>query len=303
MNTILLTGATGFLGSHLLDALVDRNYNVVILKRTTSNTWRIEQCLDKVKSYDIDKISIKDIFEENSIQTIIHLATFYKKKDDERDVAEMINVNITFPASLLQYAIRYNVKTFINTGTFFEYDCSVLPVTEESKIKAFNFYAKTKIGFESILSTYRDKLKIITLRLFSPYGEKDNEKLLPMLTKKALNNEPIQLSDGLQKLDFIHSSDIVNAYLKVLQNSAEQTGDYDVYNIGFGFPISVRDIVSILEQKLQKDIDVTWGVSSQSDIKIAWADNSKARNKLEWKPQVDIHSGLDKLIKYYQDGV
>jgi len=301
MKTVLLTGATGFLGSHLLESLLKNNYEVVVLKRSTSNTWRIDSLLKEVRVYDVDKQPLQKIFEENSIHTVIHMATLYRKADDGVDVQEMITSNVSFPASLIELGVKYGLKAFINTGTFFECDCSVLPVTEQANTKAFNLYAKTKLAFDAILTTYEKELSIVTLRLFSPYGEKDNYKLIPMLVKKALSGLKIELSDGLQKLDFIYSGDVVNANLKVLEKLEANEPLSKVYNIGFGKPLSVRDVVSILEQKLGRRLDVTWGAVSEYDIPCVWSDISRAKKDLGWEPEIDIYQGLEYMLNYYME--
>ena len=299
MKRILLTGATGFLGSHLLEAMLSRGYEVVVLKRTVSDVWRISHLLHKVNVYDIDMVSLDEILSDNPVDIIVHLATLYKKFDHSNDVAEMVASNVSFPVELLETGVRKGVKGFINTGTFFEYDCSSLPVCEDAKISPFNFYAKTKLAFESILSTYANQLNIKTLRLFSPYGEKDNNKLIPMVIQKALSNERIEFSDGFQKLDFIYASDIVNAYLKSIEKLDSNEAGYRVYNIGSGVAISVREIVSVIEQRLGKMINKKWGAPSKVDIPIVFADISRASKELDWIPKYSISEGIERVIEHY----
>ncbi len=89
--TILLTGATGFLGSHLLHRLLKLNYDVVILKRSTSNTWRIESVLSKIKCYDIDKVAIEKPFEEQKIDAVIHTVTNYGRNNSS--VSTIVDTN------------------------------------------------------------------------------------------------------------------------------------------------------------------------------------------------------------------
>jgi len=304
MKTILLTGATGFLGSHLLEALLLHNYDVIITKRTMSDTWRINHLLHKVNVYNTDVDSINKIFTNNSVDVIIHMATLYRKFDNGQEVKEMVESNVSFPVELLEAAVRHGVKGFINSGTFFEYDCSVLPVNENAKLKPFNLYAKTKLSFETILATYSDLLNIMTLRLFSPYGEKDNLKLIPMVIQKALSNERIELSDGLQKLDFIYAADITDAYIRALARMNEQhEANYKVYNIGSGACVSVREVVSIIEQQLGKTIDKYWGMPSKVDIPIAFADIAQAETDLGWFPSHNIHDGIEKTIEFYKKGL
>jgi UDP-glucose 4-epimerase len=301
-QTILLTGATGFLGSHLLESLLEKGHEVVILKRSTSNTWRIEHLIAQVKSYDLDKISIRDIFASHNIEIVIHLATLYKKFEESSDVAGMVDSNISFPSELLVEAVKSGVKGFINTGTFFEYDCSVQPVGEGSSVQAFNFYAKTKLAFESILKTYSNQLCINTFKLFSPFGEKDNPKLVPLIIKSALNDEHLTLSEGLQKLDFIYVKDIVDAYLQSIERMLQVSfqPEFEVFNLGSGFPLSVRDIVSIIEKSLDCRIDVAWGQASERDVAVIYADIEKAKRLLNWTPINGVKKGILNSIEYYK---
>ncbi len=303
MKTILLTGATGFLGSHLLEALLKADYQVIILKRSTSDSWRIHHVLNKTKVYDLDIYSLHQVFIENSIDIIIHMATLYQKIVNIQEVKQIIDSNISFPAELIELGIRHKVKGFINTGTFFEYDCSVLPVNELSPIKPLNLYAKTKVAFESILETYKNQIMIYTFRLFTPYGEKDNYKLIPMIIQKALADEKIELSEGFQKMDFIYAGDIVEAYMAALEKMLrhEHSNGYQIFNLGSGTSISVREIVSIIEQKLKLSIDKIWGEPSKVDIPIAYSDIRKAKSELGWFPRHSIHDGIEKTIAYYQE--
>jgi len=303
MKKILLTGATGFLGSYLLEALLKAGYRVVILKRSTSDIWRIEHLLNNLKVYNTDTDSLHQVFVENSIDVIIHMATLYRKFDNGQEVKQMIDSNISFPVELLELGIRNKIKGFINTGTFFEYDCSKLPVNESAQIRPFNLYAKTKTAFENILESYSDQLMINTFRLFSPYGEKDNFKLIPMIIQKALSDKKVELSDGLQKMDFIYASDIIDAYMKALSKMFDQrqAGGYQVYNLGSGEGVSVREVVSIIEQQLGKPINKVWGQPSKVDIPVAFADIKKAEAELGWVPKHSIHDGIAKTIEYYQE--
>jgi len=298
---VLLTGATGFLGSHLLEALLKQDYKVVILKRSTSDSWRINHLLGQVKSYDVDVVELERTFREQNIDLVIHLATLYRKFEESTDIDEMVVANISFPAQLLDCAMRHEVKGFINTGTFFEYDCSKLPVDENAPPKPFNFYAQTKLAFENILEFYSEKIPSITLKLFSPYGEKDNQKLIPALIQNILADTEMQLSDGLQKLDFTYAADIVDAYLKACGKVLNKKSGCSTYNIGSGEAISIREIVSILEQQLNRSIKKCWGAPSRVDIPIAIADVTKAQAELGWKPTCTIHKGLQNTYQYYAD--
>jgi len=302
-SLILLTGATGFLGSHILDKLVENGYNVAILKRSWSDTWRINYLLDQIKIFNLDLISLEEIFQSIKPEYVIHLATLYSKFDSDADIDNTYKSNVSFPADLLEIGVKYGLKGFINTGTFFEYDCTQQPINENNPIKPFNLYAQTKLDFELILKSYSEKININTFRIFSPYGERDNNKLIPMLIQKALSKQTIQLSDGMQKLDFIYALDVADAYIEALKVMLlkENLGSYNVYNLGSGIPISVREVVSVVEQNLGEHIDVVWGDPSTVDIPIAYADLSKIKKELSWIPSYSIHQGIANTIDYYRN--
>lgn len=300
IKNIIITGGTGFIGSHVLEKLLNEGINIILLKRSYSDIWRIKNLFNKLIVYDIDIIPLENIFQKNKIDAVIHVATYYKKYHDYNDIENMIFSNITFPTKLLDLCAKYGIKYFINTGTFFEYNIRTLPVKETDGKKPCNLYSSTKISFEDIIKFYRDKVKSITLRIFSPYGEKDNEyKLIPTLIKKAIYNEEVHLSEGFQKLDFIYVKDIANAYYKVLQN-IENLENLESFNIGFGFPYSIREVVSIIQEILNKEIDISWGKPTK-DISICYADINKTKDKLNWKPEYSLKKGLEKTIEYYKD--
>lgn len=303
MKRILLTGATGFIGSHLLESLGENGYEIVVLKRSTSSLWRIENSKYLDNTIDIDCKNLSEVFSEKAFFAVIHLATNYVKDDNAVSIKEMYDSNVTFPSQLIELASRNGVKCFINTGTFFEYDCKFLPVVETSKISPFNLYAKTKVAFENVIQTYSGAMDVFTLRLFSPYGEKDNEKIIPYVICNALKGEKVFLSDGLQKLDFIYVKDIVSAYIKLLDylSKKQKTGSYEVFNLGSGFPVSVREIVSIVSQQLGSQVEVVWGAPSAYDIPIAYSCNQKLLDYLSWSPNYSIHEGIRNTIKYYRD--
>lgn len=309
IKNVLLTGGTGFIGSNLLEALLKNKYNVILLKRSTSNTKKIEPFLRLIKSYDIDSHDLEQIFENEDIDAILHVATYYKKLHDFNDIKPMFYANITFPSMLLDLAKKHNIKRFINTGTFFEYSYKNLPITENTdKTDPFNLYSMTKIAFEKILEEHVKKRyieKAVTLKIFTPYGDKDNEnKLIPFLIKGALSNkDKLQLSEGFQKLDFVYVKDIADAYIKCLNNIDDFQNDYETINIANGFPYSIREIVSVIEDILDTQLKKKWGETSGKDIDIIYADISKAADLLDWKPNYSIHEGLKATVEFYKEAI
>ena len=119
-KTVLLTGATGFLGSHLAYKLLQNNYKVVILKRSFSNIKRIERIINKLYAYNIDIDEVEKAFIENEIDIVIHTATRYSESAFD-DIEKIVETNINYSKDLLKYSLKHNVNYFINTDTFYHH--------------------------------------------------------------------------------------------------------------------------------------------------------------------------------------
>lgn len=298
---ILVTGGTGFIGSHLLEELLNQNKKCILLKRSFSNTWRIDEIIEhkNLVIKDIDKENLADIFSQYDIEGIFHLATFYERSHKSEEIAEMIDSNINFPTQLLENAINNNVKFFINTGTFSEYDLDSSPISENSKLEAFNLYSSTKTAFECILKFYHEKhdLKCATLKLFTPYGPKDDvNKITPYLINKSINKEEILVKSPNKKLDLIYVTDIVDAFITVMENINEFE-NYEAFTLGTGIGTNLKDLLIIIESYLGKNQNVSFGELEDNQV---WCSNKKIKEKLNWQPKIKLEEGIKKTIDYYK---
>ena len=302
---ILITGGTGFIGSHLLHELLSNNYSIVLLKRKNSNVWRIKDILKKIKIYDVNlNTNFKKILSDESVYAIIHLATKHIKiHKNSRDIKKMNESNITFPTLLLDAAVDQNVQFFINTGTFTEYRLKGL-ISERTPLRPYNYYTATKVAFESILNYYvkQNKIKAVTLKLFSPYGEKDTEKIIALLSRSFYDGRKLDLTQGNQKLCFTHVSDIVEAYLRTLSFfKKSRYKKYETFNIGSNESWSIRELVEKLEIISKKTNCVTFGKKTflRDDEVVIKCDVRKAKIMLQWQPKVKIATGLKKTYSYF----
>ena len=165
---ILLTGATGFLGSHLLHALVENGCRVTILKRSFSDTWRINDCLDKVRSYDIDVVPLEKPFEEGGqFDSVVHTAVDYGRSDDA--AIDTFETNLELPLRLIQTAASFNTASFLNTSTFFK--------SASTLYQYLSCYILSKRQFEDWGKIYANQGKI-RLEWFYPSG-REISKFLP----------------------------------------------------------------------------------------------------------------------------
>ena len=288
---ILITGATGFLGSHLLPTLIKKGYDIIVLKRSFSNTRRIQDLFYQIKSYDIDKVDIKKIFDENEIGGIIHLATDYGRKNNN-DISKIIKANIELPTKLLDLGTKYKVNYFINTHTYAD--------------NKYNLYSATKSAFTEIARYFiaNYQVKFINMRLEYMYGEKDDySKFVPFAIKSILEGKEIRATKGEQKRDFIYVQDVVDVYLKILDR-LENIGDEMIeFEIGTGESVSLKYFVSKIEGKIGKKANIKWGEIPyrKNEIFDSKADIKKAKKYLGWSPKYDISNGLKKTIDWYKN--
>jgi len=287
---ILITGATGFLGSHLLPALIEKGYDIIVLKRSFSNTWRIQNVISQIESYDIDKIDIKKIFDENEIGGIIHLATAYGKKSDN-DIIEMFKANIELPAKLLDLGCKYGGIFFINTHTFWNSQYSLYSAMKNSFIEIAKYFSANF------------KVKFINMKLEHMYGEKDGySKFIPFVINNILEGKEIRVTKGEQKRDFIYVNDVVDAYLKVLVSLENISDEIIEFEIGTGESISLKSFVSKTERIIGKRANIKWGAIpyNKNEIFDSKANIEKAKNILGWIPNYNVNSGLKRTISWYK---
>lgn len=303
---ILITGGTGFIGSHLTYRLLSLGHKITLLKRPSSDIWRIKDIARKINMIDIDSLeNLESIFINNDFEAIIHLAAAYiKETNQQKEISQMKIANITFPAKLLKCAVKNKVKCFINTGTCFEYKLSDTKIDESHKIAPYNFYASTKIVFEAFLKSFAEKnyIRGITLKLFYPYGEKDNNnKVIPQMIKAILNKEKIVLTKGGQELDFTYIDDVVNAFVKTLEYiSSKKYGKYEVFNIGADKAYKLQYIGKLLEDLSRNNKSLCFlKPYSLNEIMYVSCNYNKARKLLKWKPETSIIEGTTRIYKYY----
>ncbi|MFC1566310.1 NAD-dependent epimerase/dehydratase family protein [bacterium] len=291
-KTILLTGATGFLGSNLLKRLVaeTENYNVIVLKRSFSNTFRINSIIDKIKYYDLDKLTNVDlVFKENKIDTIIHCATIYGRREIEP--LSLIEANLILPLQLLEIGCKNGVKTFINTDTILD--------------KRVNLYSLSKSQFRDWLTVYKEKMVCLDVALEHFYGPMDDKsKFVTFIIESLLENvDKLELTKGEQERDFIYIDDVVDAFIKILNKSKDLDKGYYDYEIGTGKNIKIKDFIELVKQIVGNDKTIlNFGVLPYRKFEIMKHDvNIREIKKLGWSPKISLEDGLRKIVKFEKE--
>lgn len=297
MKRILLTGATGFLGSNLLNALVkSQKYEIAILKRSFSDTARIDHIIGKVKSYDIDCIDMKQPFEDcNGFDVVVHTATTYGHNDTL--ITTMVESNVLFPIELMELASSYNKSAiFINTDTFFNNE-------ESSKLYSYlSDYTLTKSQFLNWgkLCARENLIKFINVKLFQMYGYNDGKNKFTSFVLESLSNSlnELKLTPGEQKRDFIYIEDVVSAYLLLIDQSDKLGSNFQEFELGNGGSVSIKVFVEEVARIFNSKTKLQFGALPYRENEIMDSTaNLEDLCELGWSPKYSLKDGLSLVIK------
>lgn len=283
-KTILLTGATGYLGSNLLHRLLQQGYNVIVLKRSFSDTFRIDDVLSQTAVYNADTGVIGDVFKNHTIDTIIHCATDYGRKNV--DPIQIIEANLILPVKLLEHARAHGVGHFINTDTILD--------------KRIGHYSLSKRQFCDWLHSYQKHLGCTNIALGHFYGSGDDTtKMVSYLSQKLITNAThIDLTEGAQLRNFIHVDDVVAAFLAILAHQQEHRSGFCEFHVCGEENISIRDFV-ILMQQLSGNVvtELRFGaVPYRENEVMEYSTDVSAIRNIGWKPHYTLRDGIKRML-------
>ncbi len=287
---IFITGGTGFLGSNIINKLLNqKKYDVHVLCRNSSKFVRInKKNLKKIKIYKLEHANLENIFIKNKFDAVIHCATNYGLR--QQDISEIIQPNLILPMRLLDLCKNYNVKAFLNTDTILN--------------KNISNYSLSKYHFTEWLKLFSKEFYCTNIKIEHFFGPKDDDtKFVIYIIKSFLNNLPsIQLTKGIQKRDFVYIDDVVSAINKILNYSLTKKGGFETFEIGSGKNISIKNIVLLIKKLCKNKITKTeFGkLNMRKNDALSVSLNLNKIYKLNWKPKYNLNSSLEKTIKYYK---
>lgn len=283
---LLLTGATGFLGSHLTRMLVSRGHEVLILKRSFSDCSRIIDLLPRLVYFDLDRLPLTEIFSHlKGIDVVIHAATCYGRNGESG--SEVFGANTVFPLSLLELAVSYKVPTFVNTDTSLNRFLNPYALSKRQFSEWGRFYAGGKA------------IHFVNLELEHFYGTGDDEsKFTTHVIRSCVNNLPeLNLSPGEQRRDFIHIDDVQDAYLAVLEAAISSAEHFLNYGVGSGQTVTIRKFVETVHLLANSTTNLNFGALPyrENEVMDACAD-VMALKALGWAPKVSLMEGIVRTI-------
>lgn len=264
MHKVLITGITGFLGSHIAKILIANNIQVVGLKRKDSDIWRCKEFKDEIHWVDIDDQGLfKNQLVKCSFDSIIHGAWIGVESDERNNWIQQTR-NIDFLVALLDVAKIVGVKKIIFLGSQAEYGNIDGKITEDHKTQALNAYGSVKLACLEILKTfcYTNDINWIWLRLFSVFGEKENENwLIPSLIKSMLLDKQMDFTPGEQKYAYLYVKDFALIMNKMVTMSV-QSG---IYNISSNKSRTIKSLIEDIRNSVNPEFILNFGALKYRD--------------------------------------
>jgi len=304
-KTVLVTGADGFIGSHLTEALVRQGLNVrAFVYYNSFNTWGwLDQCAADIKGQfevfpgDIrDPHGVKEAMK--GCDAVLHLAALIAIPFSYNSPDTYVDTNIKGTLNVLQAARELGVNRIIHTSTSEVYGTAqFVPITEEHPMQGQSPYSATKIAADQLAYSFYSSfdLPVVTVRPFNTYGPRQSARaVIPtVITQIASGANKVQLGALSPTRDFSYVQDTVNGFLAAL-NSTNGLGQ--VVNLGSNFEISIRDTVSLIAECMKSTIEITTSEErfrpAKSEVERLWADNSKAKELFGWQPTYSGHDGF-----------
>ncbi len=303
---ILVTGGTGFIGSHLLGALAERNHDVFSLERYVTGRYvlggerRVKTVFGDLRDY----FAVRRIVKEVQPQALIHLASVSPVAYSYDHPSEVLEANFLGTVNIAEACLREvpHFKQFLFASTSETYGNSETPKTEETPQNPNSPYAVSKLAAEKYLLYMRDAygFPITVLRPFNTYGRKDNTHfVVERVVVQMLRGQTVKLGDPNPVRDFLYVDDHVNAYLSCF---ATEKALGEVFNFCTGRGISIREVTDLLKQLIGFSGEIQWDTIPQRplDIQVLVGDYSKAARVLTWGPKIPLEEGLRLTVEYWR---
>ncbi len=298
---VLLTGAGGFIGSHVARRLVAEGCDVFAVHRPDTTPWRLQDLWTVLHPVACDLMSpgaVDRCVEQTQPDLCIHLAWYVEPGQYLRSLENLKWV--TASLRLAEALARHGCRRFVGAGTCFEYDRAVGRLTETDPTRPTSLYAASKLGLFLVLEQLASVtgMQVAWLRFFYLFGPfEDERRLVPSVVRALLEGKQAQVTQGTQVRDFLHVEDAAAAV-----SAVAHSGLSGPVNIGSGRPVTVREVVTILGATLGRPDAIAFGAVPDDPTVPAYvcAEIRRLRESTAWTPRHNLESGLHDVAAWWQ---
>jgi nucleoside-diphosphate-sugar epimerase len=298
---VLITGATGFLGSHLARRLVRDGHDVHVLARPSSTLHRLgpERASMTVHVLETESTAVRAAVSSSRPEVVFHLASLFRDQHAPEDVRPLILSNVLFGAELLDAMTAEGVNRLVVAGTSWQH-------YEDAEYDPACLYAATKQAFRDLLTFWSNTtpLRTVVLELFDTYGAGDERpKVIPLLLTMARDprRREVAFSEGHQLLDFVHVDDVVEALIQAGGLTGTlPAGATETYTVRSGEAVSLRQLAALVESLAGHPLPIRWGARAERAREVR-RPSSRGERLPGWSPRISLRDGIQQLVAALAD--
>lgn len=294
---VLVTGAAGFIGSFVVQELLDHQFSVVAIDNLSNGKKSRVPRNATFYEADITNSETEEIFQLEKPDYVIHLAAQTSVLDSVENPIADCQANILGTLYTLKYANQFNIKKCVFASSAAVYgNPSALPIKEDSKLSPLSFYGLSKVSAENYVRLYEKMfgLKSCILRFSNVYGPNQESGVISNFLHRINKNEPPIIHNGNQTRDFVYVKDVASACLTALVS--HETG---VFHISSGIERTINEVSKLISQISNTEIEPIVKELDAAEIKRSVLSNEKAKRLLQWEPFYSLEEGLEEVIQSY----
>lgn len=302
---VLVTGGAGFIGSHVVDRLVEEGHNVVVVDNLSSGKRKNVNRSASLYKLDIQSGRLERVFRNERPNVVIHLAAQISVRRSVEDPVFDAQVNVLGTMNVLQQAVRHGARkvVFSSSGGAIYGEQETYPAPESHATNPLSPYGISKLCGEHYLSYFQriSGIQVVSLRYANVYGPRQDPEgeagVIAIFIQKMLNNEqPIINGNGRQTRDFVFVDDVAEANLAAMGQDS-----YGVYNVGTGAETSINELFRMLASLTCSGCKEVHGPAKSGEQMRSVIDPSKIRQELGWDPKVELTEGLKKTVTFFRE--
>lgn len=298
---IIVTGGSGFLGTHMIRALREAGHEVKNIDLKQSRDANVETTIADIRNKDQMIQEIKDA------EAVFHFAGLIEAGASVDRPQEYIDTNISGTLSVLEAMKHNNIRTIIFSSSAAIYGEPInIPIKEDDRTLPINPYGMNKLAMEGLINSFVESHGFtgVALRYFNLYGPEEHHEpethAMPRFIQQVYRGEEVTIyGSGEHQRDYVHIRDIVDAHLKALDYALANPKAYHYMNLSTEKPSTVLEIAQLVSTAMNKEAKLSHMPARPGDPLVLYADASKAKELLGWQSQVNLEEGIEETVQYF----